>query len=316
MEFDEARNQWWTVRGASDKELLLGGHLDSVPNGGWLDGALNVVAGAEVLRRHRRGGRAAGHRAARQLGRRGRGALRPLALRLERGGGVDGRPGRASPADRCRGDLAAGRDRRARRRPRPGGRGPDAAREGRGLPRAAHRARPGAREHGSPARGRARHLRRRAPPGDVPRPGCPCRLDADGPAPRRAGGRCAARARDLRDRGEGRRGLHDGERRHQAGHRHVRRGDGRMPARPAAPGSRQARLDAGRRAGCRGPVRRQAQRRGRLGADLADRADPLRRAADRARGRGDQGGRRHLAPPAERPAARRGRGRHVQASRP
>jgi len=51
MEFDEARNQWWTLRGASDKELLIGGHLDSVPNGGWLDGALNVVAGAEVLRR-------------------------------------------------------------------------------------------------------------------------------------------------------------------------------------------------------------------------------------------------------------------------
>src|SRR5215218_4558090 len=51
MEFDEARNQWWTLRGASDKELLLGGHLDSVPNGGWLDGALNVVAGAEVVRR-------------------------------------------------------------------------------------------------------------------------------------------------------------------------------------------------------------------------------------------------------------------------
>jgi hydantoinase/carbamoylase family amidase len=51
MEFDEARNQWWTLRGSSDKELLIGGHLDSVPNGGWLDGALNVVAGAEVLRR-------------------------------------------------------------------------------------------------------------------------------------------------------------------------------------------------------------------------------------------------------------------------
>ena len=51
MEFDEARNQWWTLRGSSDKELLFGGHLDSVPNGGWLDGALNVVAGSEVLRR-------------------------------------------------------------------------------------------------------------------------------------------------------------------------------------------------------------------------------------------------------------------------
>jgi hydantoinase/carbamoylase family amidase len=51
MEFDEARNQWWTLRGGSDRELLIGGHLDSVPNGGWLDGALNVVAGSEVLRR-------------------------------------------------------------------------------------------------------------------------------------------------------------------------------------------------------------------------------------------------------------------------
>jgi beta-ureidopropionase / N-carbamoyl-L-amino-acid hydrolase len=30
---------------------VIGGHLDSVPNGGWLDGSLNVVAGAEVLRR-------------------------------------------------------------------------------------------------------------------------------------------------------------------------------------------------------------------------------------------------------------------------
>jgi N-carbamoyl-L-amino-acid hydrolase len=51
MEFDEARNQWWTVPGASPKTLIIGGHLDSVPNGGWLDGALNMLAGAEVLRR-------------------------------------------------------------------------------------------------------------------------------------------------------------------------------------------------------------------------------------------------------------------------
>ena len=51
LTFDEARNQWWTLPGASDRELLIGGHLDSVPNGGWLDGALNVVAGSEVLRR-------------------------------------------------------------------------------------------------------------------------------------------------------------------------------------------------------------------------------------------------------------------------
>jgi hydantoinase/carbamoylase family amidase len=51
MEFDEARNQWWTLRGRSERELLIGGHLDSVPNGGWLDGALNMVAGSEVFLR-------------------------------------------------------------------------------------------------------------------------------------------------------------------------------------------------------------------------------------------------------------------------
>jgi N-carbamoyl-L-amino-acid hydrolase len=51
MEIDQAGNQWWTMRGRSERALLIGGHLDSVPNGGWLDGALNVAAGAEVLRR-------------------------------------------------------------------------------------------------------------------------------------------------------------------------------------------------------------------------------------------------------------------------
>ena len=50
-EVDEAGNQWFTLRGASDKALLIGGHMDSVPNGGWLDGCLNVMAGVEVLRR-------------------------------------------------------------------------------------------------------------------------------------------------------------------------------------------------------------------------------------------------------------------------
>jgi N-carbamoyl-L-amino-acid hydrolase len=49
--YDAAGNNWATLRGASEKCLLIGGHLDSVPNGGWLDGALNVLAGLEVLRR-------------------------------------------------------------------------------------------------------------------------------------------------------------------------------------------------------------------------------------------------------------------------
>jgi beta-ureidopropionase / N-carbamoyl-L-amino-acid hydrolase len=50
-EIDEAGNQWFTLRGATEKALVIGGHIDSVPNGGWLDGALNVVAGVEVLRK-------------------------------------------------------------------------------------------------------------------------------------------------------------------------------------------------------------------------------------------------------------------------
>jgi len=48
---DAAGNQWFTLHGASDRAVLLGGHIDSVPNGGWLDGCLNVMAGVEVLRR-------------------------------------------------------------------------------------------------------------------------------------------------------------------------------------------------------------------------------------------------------------------------
>src|SRR4249919_3174019 len=48
---DAAGNQWFTLRGETERAVLVGGHIDSVPNGGWLDGALNLVAGAEVLRR-------------------------------------------------------------------------------------------------------------------------------------------------------------------------------------------------------------------------------------------------------------------------
>ncbi len=48
---DAAGNVWSTLQGDSDTELLIGGHIDSVPGGGWLDGSLNVLAGLEVIRR-------------------------------------------------------------------------------------------------------------------------------------------------------------------------------------------------------------------------------------------------------------------------
>jgi N-carbamoyl-L-amino-acid hydrolase len=47
---DAAGNRWVTLPGASPKALVLGSHLDSVPNGGWLDGSLGVLAALEVLR--------------------------------------------------------------------------------------------------------------------------------------------------------------------------------------------------------------------------------------------------------------------------
>ncbi len=49
---DSAGNNWVTLPGASPKTVIVGSHLDSVPNGGWLDGCLGVVAGLEALRMH------------------------------------------------------------------------------------------------------------------------------------------------------------------------------------------------------------------------------------------------------------------------
>ena len=47
---DAAGNRYATLHGASPKVLLIGSHIDSVPNGGWLDGCLGLLAGLEVLR--------------------------------------------------------------------------------------------------------------------------------------------------------------------------------------------------------------------------------------------------------------------------
>src|ERR1043166_9394065 len=46
---DAAGNLWATLPGKSEKALLIGGHIDSVPNGGWLDGSLDTLAGVGIL---------------------------------------------------------------------------------------------------------------------------------------------------------------------------------------------------------------------------------------------------------------------------
>ena len=50
IETDSAGNNWVTLPGASSKTVIVGSHLDSVPNGGWLDGALGTLAALEALR--------------------------------------------------------------------------------------------------------------------------------------------------------------------------------------------------------------------------------------------------------------------------
>ena len=164
---DEAGNVWATLPGDSDRFIIIGGHIDSVPDGGWLDGALNVVGGLEVLRALRR--RAAPvHDQARRLGRRGGRALRSQPARLERLR-RHARPRLGARPDRPRRHRAPRRARRPGRRPRPHGRVGLAARRRARLPGAAHRAGPGARAARPAARRGARHVRRPAPPRDVHR---------------------------------------------------------------------------------------------------------------------------------------------------
>jgi N-carbamoyl-L-amino-acid hydrolase len=50
VDVDEAGNLWATLRGNSPQTLIIGSHIDSVPDGGWLDGCLGVIAALEVLR--------------------------------------------------------------------------------------------------------------------------------------------------------------------------------------------------------------------------------------------------------------------------
>lgn len=56
---DSAGNNWVTLPGESREGVIIGSHLDSVPNGGWLDGCFGVIMGLGALRRQRAAGRPA-----------------------------------------------------------------------------------------------------------------------------------------------------------------------------------------------------------------------------------------------------------------
>jgi N-carbamoyl-L-amino-acid hydrolase len=54
---DPAGNLWAAIEGESDEFLIVGSHIDAVPDGGWLDGALGLLTALEVMRQlqHRDG---------------------------------------------------------------------------------------------------------------------------------------------------------------------------------------------------------------------------------------------------------------------
>ncbi len=59
VELDAAGNQWVTLPGKSKDCVLVAGHLDSVNNGGWLDGCLGTLTALEILRRQKAAGKPA-----------------------------------------------------------------------------------------------------------------------------------------------------------------------------------------------------------------------------------------------------------------
>jgi hydantoinase/carbamoylase family amidase len=52
VSIDQAGNLWAELPGERDGFVIVGSHVDSVPAGGWLDGALGIFTAVEALRRH------------------------------------------------------------------------------------------------------------------------------------------------------------------------------------------------------------------------------------------------------------------------
>ena len=317
-ELDEAGNQWWTLRGESERAVVLGGHIDSVPNGGWLDGCLNVMAAVEVLRRIAEEG------------------TPPVTVRLVDWADEEGaRFGRSLFGSSAASGSMTDQDEIRERTDADGIRWEDALREhGVDLDRATEARKQlegaaaylelhieqgpvlesldlplgavlgtfGVERHRITWRGQAAHA------GSTP---MDQRRDALAGA-----AKLALELREIAARvGDGA-VMTSGGVVTQAGDRHLRRRDRRAAPRHAPPRRGQARLDVG--ADPRGlrALRAGGAARGRVRADLGDPADPLRRDAGRLRGRvGARGrGRRRTSCRAARcttPPSRRG-----SASRP
>ncbi len=304
VDVDEAGNLWARLAGERPETVVIGSHVDSVPNGGWLDGALGVMGALETLRSLAEAGTppctvTLVDWADEEGARFGRSLLGSSAVAGTLDPGHGARPARRER----RAARGCARGARRRARSRAGGGQPPAGRAR--LPRAAHRAGARARGPRPPRRNGARHRRRGAQPRDLPRTGRARRLDAHDPPARLVPRGRALRARGARRGSPSRRDDDHGRRDIAARRDHGdRRRDG-LAARPAAPRRGHAGGVAGRVAGARRRGGRGRALHRRVGADLAHRADPLRPRPDRCGPRGLPGRRRQRSHAAVRPAARR-----------
>jgi N-carbamoyl-L-amino-acid hydrolase len=55
-QLDVAGNMWAPIEGESDAFVIVGSHIDAVPDGGWLDGALGLLTALEAVRQLKAGG--------------------------------------------------------------------------------------------------------------------------------------------------------------------------------------------------------------------------------------------------------------------
>ena len=55
-ERDQAGNLWARIDGEDERFLIVGSHIDAVPDGGWLDGALGLMTALETVRQLSRAG--------------------------------------------------------------------------------------------------------------------------------------------------------------------------------------------------------------------------------------------------------------------
>ena len=308
VEIDERPATWAALEGESPDTLIIGSHMDSVPDGGWLDGCLGVLSALEVLR-----ALAAAARPAAGLSSSSTGPTRKDAAWAAAWSGraqqqerstprccvsltdVDGVTGGALAAHDVTSPRCTARVRVCRARSAissctsskvsgPRGPRPVAGRRHRDI---------WDRALGGQVTGQAAHS------GSTP---MDQRRDS-----LLAASQLALKVRPARSRQRRRR--HGRADRRRARDSHGGRRRGHCACRPAPRGRRRAGQGA-RRGGADQPLdRRAGRRRGRVVTAVSDRADPVRRGADRDRRRHHRGaaGNRHAA--AQRTAARRCPGR-------